>query len=257
METIRRYSMSKLSDKIHSTAVITDIRNFSETFKNFQNAESIDFLEFLELYYNSQATLAEILSEDYHMSSTGDGILAIFMGKEHHKNGYAYILASHRLLNKLCDNFVGKHAPAHISFGMGADSGNVWNIGDNELNTYVGTVINRAARIEASTKMMAKTTTAVGNSLYKSLIKEFFPNTHNDMEKYATYDELLNENPKAVLLSKHFMLQYVMDMPLRGVQKDAPIFRMSDALVGKDDLFWGMMNKLINKEKIERLKNLI
>jgi len=257
LETIRRYDMSKLSDKIHSTAVITDIRNFSETFKNFQNAESTDFLEFLELYYNSQSTLADILSEDYHMSSTGDGILAIFMDEKHHRNGYAYILASHRLLNKLCDNFVGEHAPAHISFGMGADSGNVWNIGDNELNTYVGTVINRAARIEASTKMMAKTTTAVGNSLYKSLIKEFFPKTHKDMEKYETYDELLNDNPKAILLSKHFMLQYVMDMPLRGVQKDAPIFRMSDTLVGKDDLFWGMMHKLIDKEKIERLKNLI
>jgi len=249
--------MSKLSDKIQSTAVITDIRNFSETFKNFQNAESTDFLKFLELYYNSQATLAEIISNDFHMSSTGDGILAIFMGQEHYKNGYAYILATHKLLNKLCNNFVGKNVPAQISFGMGADSGSVWNIGNDDLNTYVGTVINRAARIEASTKMMAKTTTAVGNSLYKSLIKDFFPNTYKDMENYATYDDLLNENPKSVLLSKHFMLQYVMDMPLRGVQKDAPIFRMSDALVGKDDLFWGMMNKLIDKEKIERLNNLI
>jgi class 3 adenylate cyclase len=249
--------MSGLNDKIHATAVITDIRNFSETFKNFQNADSTDFLEFLELYYASQNTLATILSDDFHMSSSGDGILTIFMSDDHHKNGYAFVLASHKMLNKLCYNFVGEHHPAHISFGMGADSGNVWNVGEDYLNTYVGTVINRAARIEALTKSMANTTTAVGNSLYKSLIKEFYPTTYKEMKGYKNYDELLNKNPKSVLLSKHFMLQYAMDMPLKGVQKDAPIFRMSDSLVANENSYWNVMSKLVNKEKLERLKEFI
>jgi len=249
--------MSELKDKINSTAVMIDIRNFSETFKNCQNAESRDFLDFLELYYASQSALAEILSDNFHMSLIGDGILSIFMGENNHRNGYAYILASHRLLNKLCGGFISEHATEQLSFGMGADSGNVWKLGNNGLSTYVGTVINRASRIEGNTKNMANTTTAVGNSLYKSLIKDFYPTTHKEMEAYTSYDELLNENPKAVLLSKHFMLQYAMDMPLKGVQKDAPIFRMSNTLVGKDDMYWGIMKKLIGNDKIKKLEGLI
>lgn len=248
---------NKLHDKINSTAVLTDIRNFSETFKNFQNADSTDFLEFLELYYSSQNTLAVILSDRFHMSTTGDGILCIFLDKDHHRRGFAYILATHRLLNKLCDNFIGDHAPAHISFGMGADSGNVWNVGEDYLNTYVGTVINRAARIEALTKSMAKTTTAVGNSLYKELIKDFHPEINTEMKPYKSYDDLLSANPNAVRLSEHYMLRYAMDMPLRGLQKDAPIFRMVDSLVDDDVTYWALMRQLIKDDKVERLKELI
>lgn len=249
--------MSKLDDKIHSTAIITDIRNFSQTFKNCQNAESTDFLDFLELYYDTQYKLANILSDNFHMSLIGDGILAIFMGKKNHREGYAYILTSHRLLNKLCNKFVSEYLTDEISFGMGADCGHVWKLGTDFLNTYVGTVINRASRIESQTKIMSNTTTAVGNSLYKSLIKDFYPATYKEMEDYHSYDALLNDNPKAVLLSKHFMLQYVMDMPLKGVQKDAPIFRMSDSLVGRDDLYWGVMSRLVDENKLKKLKELI
>ena len=53
------------------------------------------------------------------------------------------------------------------------------------------------------------------------------------------------------------MLQYAMDMPLKGVQKDAPIFRMSNTLVGKDDMYWGIMKKLIGNDKIKKLEGLI
>jgi class 3 adenylate cyclase len=249
--------MSKLEQKIHSTAIITDIRNFSQTFKKCQYSDSPDFLDFLELYYDTQHTIANILSDNFHMSLIGDGILAIFIGEQNHRYGYAYVLASHRILHKLCDNFVSEHIQDKISFGMGADCGNVWKLGNDDLNTYVGTVINRASRIESQTKIMSNTTTAVGNSLYKSLIKDFYPTVYDEMENYTTYDALLNDNPKSVLVSKHFMLQYVMDMSLKGVEKDAPIFRMSDSLINKDELFWGIMTKLIDEDKLKRIKELI
>ena len=43
--------MSIDKNKVKSTSVITDIRNFSQTFKDFQNKDSGAFLQFIENYY--------------------------------------------------------------------------------------------------------------------------------------------------------------------------------------------------------------
>ncbi len=237
--------MSIEKNKVKSTSVITDIRNFSQTFKDFQNKESGEFLGFIENYYLTLNTLARTISNRVHMSSTGDGIVAIFIDPEtHHRDAFAYILSTHRLLKGLCDQFTSENDNVNISFGMGADSGNVWKVGTGFLRTYVGTVINRAARIEEMTKMFASTT-AIGNSLYKNLLSDFYPAFHELIDEVNDYDIVLNDNPEAVLISKKFCLQYVFNMPLKGIQEDAPIFRVSDSLVNDDKIFWGIIDKLI------------
>jgi class 3 adenylate cyclase len=144
----------------------------------------------------------------------------------------------------------------HLSFGMGADSGNVWKVGTGFLRTYVGTVINRSARIEQMTKMFASTT-AVGNSLYKFLLKDFYPIFHELIEETNNYDTILNDNPEAVLVSKKFALQYVFNMPLKGIQEDAPIFRVSDSLVNDDNLFLEILRKLIGDKSSEEIKKIV
>ena len=243
--------MSIDKNKVKSTSVITDIRNFSQTFKDFQNKDSGAFLQFIENYYLALNTLARTISSRVHMSSTGDGIVAIFIDPEtHHRDAFAYILSTHRLLNNLCNKFMSENEGTHLSFGMGADSGNVWKVGTGFLRTYVGTVINRAARIEQMTKMFASTT-AVGNSLYKYLLKDFYPTFHQLIEETNNYDIVLNDNPEAVLISKKFALQYVFNMPLKGIQDDAPIFRVSESLINDDKLFWGIMEKLIGGKTVE------
>lgn len=245
-------------NKRHSTSVITDLRNFSKTFKDYQNANDERFLEFIEEYYNTLNTLATTISDKVWMHSIGDGILSIFLNKEDHdKKGYAYILSAHRALNNLCSKFIEDNPGTHISFGIGADSGSVWKVGKGFLNTYVGTVINRAARIEALTKGFGRATTAVGNSLYLSLLKEYYPSMYTLVKESDDYDSLLNDNPEAVLISKKFMLQYAQDMPLKGIQSSAPIFRLSDSLALNDKLFWSILDKLVGEEKREQIKNII
>lgn len=244
---------------IHSTAVIIDIRNFSETFKNFQHENSDRFLEFLSKYSDSQMKLARMIDPDVYQSPIGDGVLSVFMGVDHHKHGFAFIVASHKILKRMCAEFMEHNKTANISFGIGADSGNVWPLGSEVLATYVGTVINRAARIEAMTKMFADCTTAIGNSLYKSLIETYFPvayETHMMKDK-IDYDDLINKNPEAVLISKHFMLQYIFNMPLKGIQEDAPLFRLSDSLANNDTLYWDVVRKLCPDELVKKLKIMI
>ena len=153
--------------------------------------------------------------------------------------------------------FIEENPSAHVSFGTGADSGNVWRVGKGYLNTYVGTVINRASRIEATTKLFGKSTTAIGNSLYKNLVRDFYPNIYASMEGYPDYDTLLNSKPETMLISKKLMLYYAHDMQLKGIQSNAPIFKMSESLVQDDELYWGVMNKLVGKEKVKRIKNII
>jgi class 3 adenylate cyclase len=251
--------MSNLEkNKRHSTSVITDLRNFSKTFKDFQNNNSESFLEFIEEYYFTLNSLATTISDKTWIDSIGDGILAIFLDKEtHHKSGFAYILASHRVVHNLCDKFMEDNEGSRISFGIGADSGNVWKVGKGYLNTYVGTVINRSARIESTTKSFGKATTAIGNSLYKSLLKDFYPSAYTLVDETDDYDALLNSNPETVLISKQFMLQYAYDMPLKGIQANAPIFRLSDSLAKDDKLFWSVMTKLIGEEKTEQVREII
>ena len=251
--------MSNLEkNKRMSTSVITDLRNFSKTFKDFQNKEDEVFLKFIEDYYSILNNLATTISDEVWMHSIGDGILAIFLDKnDHYKKGYAYILLAHRALKSLCDEFMKENENTKISFGIGADSGGVWSVGKGYLSTYVGTVINRAARIEAITKNFGQATTAIGNSLYKSLLKEFNKEVYDIVEKYNNYDDLINDNVDAVLASKKFLLQYTYDMPLKGIQSNAPIFRLSESLAKNDKLFWSFVKELIGEEKIKKIKLII
>jgi len=245
-------------NKKHCTTVITDIRNFSKTFKDFQNKEDDTFLAFIENYYLLQNELARLLSDKVHMSSTGDGIVAIFLDDENEdKKAYAYILATYRMLQNLCDEFMKKNPGVILSFGMGADSGSVWKVGHGFLSTYVGTVINRASRIEEATKQFADTTTAIGNSLYKSLVKHFYPSTYEILNKTNDYDRIICKNPDAILISRQFALQYIFNMPLKGVDGSAPIFRISKTLIEDDEFYWELMTKLIGNEKVVEVKNIL
>lgn len=121
----------------------------------------------------------------------------------------------------------------------------------------MGTVINRASRLENTTKLFGNCTTAIGNSLYKNLLSEFHPETRALLKKFVDYDSLINEHPEAVLISKEYMLQYVFDMELKGIQDNAPIFRLSESLSENDDLYWGLIEKMVGLEKMKKIKEII
>jgi class 3 adenylate cyclase len=241
-----------IGNSIYSTAVLTDIRSFSETFKQFQSEDSDTFLLFLEHYFSSQKDIANIISDKYYQNSTGDGVLSVFMGDKSYLDAYAYVLANNHYLRKMFDKF-NSQWDTKLDFGIGADSGDVWNIGESNLNTYVGTVINRSARLESKTKDFAKTTTAIGNSLYKKLIEKFNPTAYEIMEKYNDYDSLIHENPEVVFISRKFLLRYVNDIPLKGIQDNAPYFTISRALEKQPNIYQTIFNKLLDADRYDKL----
>lgn len=242
--------------KKYGTSVITDIRNFTGIFEQFQNDNSEEFIHFLESYYRAQSLFANIISDDVHLSSTGDGVLTIFLSENSHKEGFAFLLLIHRYLTNMCGLFTKRNG-VKTSFGIGADSGSVWDVGKNmeiKLDTYVGNVINRSSRIEGNTKSFGNTTAAIGNFLYKNLIKDLYPKAFDIMEKSENYDSLLNEHPDIVLLSKELMLFYIFEMELKNIDKPLPIFRLSEYMVADDEIYWRVISKLLSEEKVEKLK---
>lgn len=244
--------------KKYATSVITDIRNFSGIFEQFQEDGSEEFLKFLEDYYRIQSEFASAISDNYHISSTGDGVLTIFLSDDSHKEGYSFLLCVHRALKKLCKDFSDRHGIV-TNFGIGADSGYVWDVGKNldiKLDTYVGNVINRSSRIESWTKEFGHTQAAIGKFLYDKLIEELHPKAHLIMKEYdGRYDSLLNECPEVVLLSKELMLYYVFAMVLRNIEKPLPIFRLEETMSSDNDIYWKVLEKLLPTENLEKVKS--
>lgn len=243
--------------KIYSTTVLTDIRNFTGLFEKFQYEDSDSFIILLEKYYKIQYDLSHIISDDVHLGSTGDGILTIFKSKNNHLEGYAYLLVVHRALSKIFGEFENKNN-IKTSFGIAADSGYIWDIGKNmnvQLDTYVGTVINRTSRIEANTKLFGKTKAAIGYYLYNKLFEELYPSVYNQMKNFdKNYEELLITNPDIVMMSEKMMLFYIFEMILKNINKPLPIFRLSEYLVKDDKYYWNFINTLIGKEKTYKIK---
>lgn len=246
--------------KKYATSVITDIRNFSGIFEQFQEDGSEEFLKFLEDYYKIQSECASAISDNYHISSTGDGVLTIFLSEDCHKEGYSFLLSVHRSLTKLCEEFTKKHG-VKTNFGIGFDSGSVWDVGKNldiKLDTYVGNVINRSSRIEAWTKEFGHTQAAIGKFLYDKLIEELHPKAHSIMMEYdGRYDSLLNDSPEVVLLSKELMLYYVFAMVLRNIEQPLPIFRLEESMASNDKIFWRVLEKLLPTENLKKLKSIL
>lgn len=238
-----------------ATTILTDIRNFSGLFENFQYKESNEFLNFIERYYEIQSEIANIISDDIHMGTTGDGVLTIFLSDSNYIEGYAYLLSTHRALNKLCEEFTNSTG-IKASFGIGSDSGNIWEVGNGLLKTYVGTVINRTSRIEANTKLFGDTKASIGFHLYNRLIEHFYPASFAIM-KTDNYDKLLVDNPEVVLISKEFMLFYIFEMELKNIEKPIPIFRLSESMASNDDIYWRVMSKLLSEDKIKAIKAIL
>jgi hypothetical protein len=246
--------------KIEATVVVSDVRNFTGVSEEFEKRGSDYFMKFMERYYELHMLIAkEISSEDLYISSTGDGIITIFMGKNHNEEGYAFALSMYRILSRICGSF-SKDSGIKLSFGIGVDSGYVQKIDTSSrgirISTYLGPVINRATRIEALTKEYHYTKMCVGGGLYNALMKKIYPLAAEILTNSDNYDEILESKPELVMKSKDLLIYYIFEQVLKGVEKPIPIFRLARTLANNDFHFWKTMIKLIGKDKCKTILKL-
>jgi hypothetical protein len=92
--------------KNNSTAVLTDIRNFTSLFEKYQDIDNHKCNDLINKYYDAHLDVADIIGqEDSKLSSTGDGVLSLFKGAHHYKNAYAFSLVIYKILNEIFTDF--------------------------------------------------------------------------------------------------------------------------------------------------------
>jgi len=253
--------MKKLSKNISSTAVVTDIRNFTGLFNHFQYEEDASFVDFMKTYIAIHMAVAQEISPDFYVSSTGDGILVIFMSEKHHMNGYAFGLLMHKKLTELCDAFNETHQ-VHVDFGIGLDSGDVWKIErsyeDKVVHTYLGSVINRASRIESQTKNYSGINMLIGQHIFKRLINDLFPKFYNEIVNFhENYELSISDDSTFIQTSKKLMLFYISDINIRGIKDPVPLFKVAPYFVADSDIFWKVISNLVGANEMKTLKEII
>lgn len=252
----------KLTQNINSTVVVSDIRNFTGLFNYFQYSDDASFVDFMNVYIEIHLKVAQEISNNFYVSSTGDGVLVIFMSEHnHHKNGYAFAIAMHRKLNSLCAKFNDFHN-VKVDFGIGIDSGDVWKIKRKHANktvyTYLGSVINRAARIESQTKNFSKVNALIGQHTFRKLVKYLYPDFYNNIKRfYSEYELTISDSSDFIKICKKLMLFFVSDVNVQGINNPISLFKISPSLLYNDVLFWELIEKLIGNDKKEVIKKII
>ena len=165
---------------MNCSALFLDIRNFTNTFKIFNEIGKNSFLGFIEDVYKIGLEIANLVidkKKEYYISSTGDGFLLLTFGLNNHIDIYLYGLLLYHKMKQHCDSFNKTHTTT-VSFGIGIDTGDVDEIkvenGSHTIKTYLGNVINIAARLEAETKSHARAKLIIGTRLNNELVNDLF-----------------------------------------------------------------------------------
>lgn len=231
---------------VPATALLVDLRNFTPSLNSATvNDEGTNrFCFTLADFY--AATLdqcmramapAERCEPQISVSSTGDGLLVVFMGPRHFANGLLAAFLLEQGLGDMCTNYNLTHPDMpSIGFGVGVESGEVSIIraGTNlvGVNTVIGHCINIAARVEALTKLIASASVIVSDATVELCADAFFGQTFESLralERAATNDgdrvaaqKRMNHNNREMCLT--FLDRY----SLKGVNAPAPLYRLDD-----------------------------
>jgi hypothetical protein len=243
--------------ELEASVVVFDTRNFTDNFKHFNEKNDSTFIEFINRTWQIGLDVAELINgeDKFYINSTGDGFITIFFGSNHATKSYLYGLLITTIMTKKC-NDISMSTERKISFGIGIESGFVQKITvdilDNKFETYLGNVINTAARIEAETKSHARAKMIIGielnTLLVKSLLGQDYKLLMENVKKYPNDPDLAMENiEKMNNLNQQLMLSYIFEHTLKGVDNPVPLFRLSPTLsYNKNQLFISVIDKLLS-----------
>jgi class 3 adenylate cyclase len=228
---------------IEGTAVFLDIRNFTSNL-NRLFSDDLYFTLIQNVYEKGLELGGEFCSnEDFYINTTGDGFLAIFLNKDSCLNAYFYSLILHKCLCKTFhDYFKSGLNAGDYYFGIGIESGQMKNVitkvdGKN-INTYLGNVINIAARLEALTKDHARAPIIFGPTVNEYLISKIFKESYSDLMNQAKNADSTERaqllHQKMTMLNSKLLSSYLFEHRLKGVDCAVPVFRVSPTLFNLD-----------------------
>lgn len=235
----------RVAPPIPATCVIADLRNFTPNL----NAADIDgdgvnqFCYFVsEMYSLCLECIDRAIppgsrsAPPVRVTSTGDGVLAVFTGPRHHCDGYLAALLMNATLGPRCDRFnAGSdgRAPA-TSFGIGVESGAVSSVsggaGPLQVETLIGHCVNIAARTEGVTKALADARTLFADSVVEAVANEVFGECFETLRaaerELDSWTERVALHDRMHELNRKMCITYLNRHVLKGVAEPVPLYRV-------------------------------
>lgn len=240
--------------KIECTTVFLDVRDFTRNLsEQFENEE---FYELIHNIYDTGLIVGSSLSRknDFYINSTGDGFLCIFFGDFHYLKGYAFSLLVHLVLPKYFNQFFNTNKPdGDYWFGIGIESGFVHQVSasvdDKQIITYLGHVINIAARLESLTKDHSRAPIIFGPDFNELLTQYYFNISYKQLIQKAREEkdsyEVNKLHVQMASINSQLLSSYLFEHRLKGIKNALPVFRVSPSLqdINKDH-FWLFLKKM-------------
>lgn len=257
---------------IDSTVIFLDVRNFTPLMKNFSNDHN--FISLIKSVYEIGIDLASSFccKNDFYLNSTGDGFLCIFMGEDHYIKAFLFGILLIKKLAPLFESFFSdkddKYKPrtGMYYYGIGIESGPISKVitdkgKDKIIETYLGNVINLAARIESLSKEHGRAPMLYGPDINERLTKvvtegksyqEFMKEAKDNRNSFTvgTSHNSMNTINVALLSS------YLYEHNLKGIVDDAvPIFRISPTLLNNLNVHtWNFLSTIPEEIKTTFIK---
>jgi len=244
------------------TALFVDIRNFTGQLNDESNSDS--FIELLEQVYSTgiEVTSTVVGPEQCYINSTGDGYLIVVFGNDHFLSGFLIGLMLHKKLSKVFADKTNKVLEdGDYFFGIGIESGSVKRVSakirNTKIETYIGNVINIAARLEALSKDHARAPIIYGPELNKLLVKKLLNEDYDLLMKQAkSMDNPEELHRKMSLINAKLLSSYLFEHKLKGIKKHMPIFRISPTLFLSSDQAFTEFKSCLPIEYQKRLSTL-
>ena len=232
---------------VPATGVLVDLRNFTPSL----NAAGVDDRGTNRFCYTLADFYAETLDQCMRalapaerdepaisVSSTGDGLLVVFMGPRHFANGLlaAFLLEAGLTTSCQRHNEANPNMPT-ISFGVGVESGEVSRIragaGIASVDTVIGHCVNIAARVEALTKLIASARVIVADSTVELCAEAFHGTTFASLraqERAAGNDtDRVGLQKRMNEINREMCLTFLDRYALKGVEEPVPLYRLDDS----------------------------
>lgn len=237
---------------IPGTALMVDLRNFTPNLNAapLRGDGASEFCDFLAQFYGLCLEACTVSMDEasraappLHVVSTGDGILAVFVGEAHMNSGYLAAIMLHSALPTICRDYNGTITTPgcpETSYGIGLESGAVTEVaagpigsGRPAIRTFIGQCINVAARAEAMSKALHNGNTILSGGIVERLCSSLYSESYQslmDKALVADLDDVARLELHDLMngLNRRLCLMFIHHHRLKGVVSPVPLFRLAD-----------------------------
>lgn len=231
-------SVTLVDPPVPTTALIADLRNFTPNLNASRLGDDgrNEFCDFLATFYGDCLDACAVAlppaardAAPVHVTSTGDGVLAIFRGEHHAERAYLAAIVMDAMLARRCATY------PTTGYGIGVESGESHRTRRANpsfgVDAFIGTCVNVAARAESITKTLEHANTIVADTAIERVAAALFGRTFEELrvqERAAPNDDVRGTlHDEMEKLNRELCVAFIGRHLLKGVLAPMPLYRFA------------------------------